>query len=280
MARLRSWNFLIVMCCLGVCLLLPGVALGQSPQTSPPTPSAIPPSTAPAQVAAPPAPDPSDSASQLEAEGDDLRAEKRFLDALDYYNAALAKQPSALLWNKQGMSYLMLQHPDKAAKSFDHAIHFDKKAPEGYNNRGYIEQMKKRYDKAIKYYSKAASLRPTDAVFQYNIGSAYFADHNYPKAAQAYKAAFTLDPNIFIRVSRTGIMAQATSPEDRAAFSFMVAKMYARAGDVDHSLEYLRKAMENGYKKINEVYTDQEFASMRTDKRFEDLMAQRPQSIQ
>src|SRR5580698_9250016 len=105
MARLRSWNFPIVMCCLGVCLLLPGVALGQSPQTSPPTPSAIPPSTAPAQVAAPPAPDPSDSASQLEAEGDDLRAEKRFLDALDYYNAALAKQPSALLWNKQGMSY-------------------------------------------------------------------------------------------------------------------------------------------------------------------------------
>ena len=150
MARLRSWNFLIVMCCLGVCLcfrpLAPSLANFAADAIG------VPPSTAPAQVAAPPAPDPSDSASQLEAEGDDLRAEKRFLDALDYYNAALAKQPSALLWNKQGMSYLMLQHPDKAAKSFDHAIKFDKKAPEGYNNRGYIEQMKKRYDKAIKYY--------------------------------------------------------------------------------------------------------------------------------
>jgi tetratricopeptide (TPR) repeat protein len=116
-------------------------------------------------------------------------------------------------------------------------------------------------------------------VFQYNIGSAYFADHQYAKAAAAYKAAFAIDPNIFVRVSRMGIMAQATSPEDAAAFSFMVAKMYAKAGNVDQSLEYLRKAMENGYKKINEVYTDQEFATLRTDKRFEELMAQRPQSL-
>ena len=75
-------------------------------------------------------------------------------------------------------------------------------------------------------------------------------------------------------------MAQATSPEDRAAFSFMVAKMYAQAGDVDHSLEYLRKAMENGYKNINQVYTDTEFASLRTDKRFDELMAQKPSGLQ
>jgi uncharacterized protein YehS (DUF1456 family) len=74
-------------------------------------------------------------------------------------------------------------------------------------------------------------------------------------------------------------MAQTTSPEDRAAFSFMVAKMYARAGDVDRTIEYLRKAMENGYKNINDVYKDQEFATLRTDKRFEELMAERPQPI-
>jgi tetratricopeptide (TPR) repeat protein len=274
MARLRSWGFLLLICGLGVSPLSSRLAFSQNTQ---PAPVAAP---TPAQVAAPSVPDKTESPSQLEAEGDDLRAQKRFLDSIDFYNAALAKQPSATLWNKQGMSYLMMQRPDKAAKSFEHAIKADKQAPEGYNNRGYIEQMKKKYDKAIKYYTKAATLRPSDAVFQYNIGSAYFSDHQYAKAAQAYKAAFALDPNIFIRVSRTGVMAQSTSPEDRAAFSFMVAKMYAKAGDVDHSLEYLRKAMENGYKKINEVYTDQEFAMLRTDKRFEELMAQRPQPIQ
>ena len=56
--------------------------------------------------------------------------------------------------------------------------------------------------------------------------------------------------------------------------------MYAQAGDIDHSLEYLRKAMEEGYKDIKKVYTDSEFASLREDKRFSELMAQKPQPIQ
>jgi tetratricopeptide (TPR) repeat protein len=274
MARLRSSKFAIPNFCLAFVLLASGFAVAQGTTT---TPVAEP--ASPSQAISPAVPDMSASAAELEMQGDALRAQKRFLDSVDFYQAAIAKQPTALLWNKEGMSYLMLQRPDKAAKCFDHAIKADKQAPEAYNNRGYIEQMKKKYDKAIKYYLKAAKLRPSDAVFQYNIGSTYFCQHQYAKAAEAYKAAFALDPNIFIRVSRTGVMAQATSPEDRAAFSFMVAKMYARAGDVDHSIEYLRKAMENGYKNINDVYKDQEFATLRTDKRFEELMAQRPQPI-
>ena len=81
-------------------------------------------------------------------------------------------------------------------------------------------------------------------------------------AAQQYRAAYVLDPDIFDRVSRIGVMAQSSSPEDRAAFSFMIARLYAQAGDVDRSLEYLRKAMEEGYKDIKKVYTDSEFATL------------------
>jgi tetratricopeptide (TPR) repeat protein len=277
MAALRSLRCLLsvgkpVVLALVVVLLV-WSASGQ--QATPPTVEA----TSPAQLTPPPIPDRSLPAAELERQGDQLRAQKSYLDSIDYYNVALKKQPSALLWNKEGMSYLLMQNPDKAGKCFERAIKIDKKAPEGYNNLGYVEQMKKRYDKAIGYYKKAIALRSDDAVFYYNMGSSYFGKHEYALAAQQYKAAFAIDPNIFVRVSKTGVMAQATSPEERAAFSFMVAKMYAQAGDVDHSLEYLRKAMENGYKHINEVYTDREFATLRTDKRFEELMAQRPQPI-
>jgi tetratricopeptide (TPR) repeat protein len=224
-------------------------------------------------------PDGSASAAQLEMQGDQLRAQKRFLDSIDFYNVALKKEPTATLWNKAGMSYLLLQRRDQAAKSFDKAIKADKHDAAGYNNRGYIEQMKQKYDSAIKYYSKALKLRPDDAVFHYNMAASYFCKHDYKTAGREYRAAFELDPDIFTRVSKIGVMAQATSPEDRAAFSFMVAKMYAQAGDVEHSIEYLRKAMENGYKDIKKVYTDTEFATLRTDKRFEELMADRPQAI-
>jgi tetratricopeptide (TPR) repeat protein len=217
--------------------------------------------------------------AELEKQGDLLRGEKRYLDSIDYYKAAMSKEPSARLCNKTGMSYLFLQRNHEAQKEFDHAIKLDKKAPEGYNNRAYIELTKKDYGKAIKYYIKAVTLRPDCSDFHYNLGSAYFDKHDYERAAREFHTAFAMDPDIFDRHSRTGIAARASSPDDRAAFDFMVARMYAQLGDFDRSLQYLRKAMEDGYKEIKKVYTDSEFATLRTDKRFSELMSQRPQPI-
>ena len=217
---------------------------------------------------------------ELERQGDQLRADKRYLDAVDYYSAAIAKQPTAILWNKKGIALLFLQHNKEAQKCFEQALKLDKNSAEGLNNLGFMAQMEKRFNKAIKYYNRALEIRPNSPTFHYNLGAAYFAKHDFVKASEQYHTAYQLDPNIFQRVSKTGVMAQSSSPEDRAAFSFMVARMYAEAGDVDHSLEYLRKAMEEGYKNIDKVYTDSEFASLRTDKRFTELMAQKPQAIQ
>jgi len=255
---------------------------GQQQTASTPAPAS---STIPAPTAAPASAPPLVSLTdgtpqELEHQGDQLRSQKRYLDSIDYYNAAIAKQPSALLWNKKGIALLFVQHSRDAQRCFEQALRVDKNSAEAMNNLGFVAQMEKRYNKAIKYYEKALEIRPQSATFHYNMGAAHFAKHEFEKATQEYQAAFKIDPDIFVRVSRTGVMAQTTSPEDRAAFSFMVAKMYAQAGDLEHSLEYLRKAMEEGYKNINQVYTDSEFASLRTDKRFTDLMAQKPQAIQ
>jgi len=265
MARLPLPRTLLLLTLLATCLLLSPLPswAGNDQQVSPP----------------PPIPDPNDSPADLEDQGDLLRAKKQYLDSIDFYDAAIKKQATPTLWNKEGMAYIFLQKYPEASKCFDRAIKLDKAAPEGYNNRGYMEQRKKNYAKAIRYYKKALALRPSDAVFHYNMASSYFGKHAYAMAAQEYHAAYVLDPDIFERVSRIGVMAQSSSPEDRAAFSFMVAKMYAQAGDFDRSLEYLRKAMEEGYKDIKKVYTDSEFATLRTDKRFEELMSQKPQPL-
>jgi tetratricopeptide (TPR) repeat protein len=217
---------------------------------------------------------------ELERQGDQLRAQKRYLDAIDYYDAAIAKKPTAIVYNKKGIALLFLQKNHDAKKCFEKALSVDKESAEAMNNLGFMAQIEKRYSRAIKYYEKALAVRPNSPTFHYNLGAAYFSKHKYDQAAEQYRTAYQLDPEIFQRVSKTGIMAQSSSPQDRAAFSFMVAKMYAQAGDVTHSLEYLRKAMEEGYKNIDKVYTESEFATLRTDPRFADLMAQKPQPIQ
>ncbi len=101
--------------------------------------------------------------------------------------------------------------------------------------------MKKRYDKAIKYYSsrEACSLR----CLSQHRHRGMSADHSYRRHA-AYKAALRSIPTSSSR-SRAGIMAQAPRPEI-AAFSFMVTcKMYA-PGRRRCSLEYLPKRGEHG----------------------------------
>ena len=82
-----------------------------------------------------------------------------------------------------------------------------------------------------------------------------------------------LDPDIFERTSRAGVLAQLPSPEDRAHYDYVLAKLYARTGAPDRSLHYLKKAMEEGYKDIKNVYKDDEFSTLRKDPRFAELMA-------
>jgi len=226
------------------------------------------------------APSPTASVAELEKRGDELRSEKAYLDAIDYFNAALAKEPdNASIENKLGISELMLQRYRDAGKSFERAIRKDQKFSEAYNNLGVVEYERKKYRGAVKYYKKAISISSDSPSAYSNLGAAYFAQKKFELASQMYMQALKLDPMIFERTSRAGIAAQMASPQDRAHYSYVLAKLYAQLGDSDHSLEYLRKAMEEGYKGVKDVYTDPEFATLRKDARFTELMKEKPPAL-
>lgn len=223
------------------------------------------------QVQSPP---PNASPADLEKTGDELRGRKEYLDAIDYYSAAQKKADSnsASLYNKIGISLLMLQRYKEAGKSFEKAIKRNPKLAEAYNNLGVIHYERKKYRASIKQYKKALELEPNSASFYSNLGAAYFARKQFEHASQAYARALELDPTIFEHTSHTGIAAQMASPEDRARYDYVVAKLYAKMGDRDHSLRFLRKAVEDGYKNVKDAYTDPEFADLRKDARFAELM--------
>jgi tetratricopeptide (TPR) repeat protein len=237
------------------------------------------------QVSPPPVtqigpPSPNASAEELERQGDNLRAAKAYLDALDYYRAALKKEPAqAKLYNKAGISELLLQHFRDAHKDFQRAIKLDRQYADAYNNNGAVYYAEKRYGKAIKQYNKAIELRKDSASYYSNLGAAYFSKKEFVKAIAAYGQAVQIDPDIFARSSQAGVSVQWTSPEDRAHFDYVMAKLYAKDGLFDRSLQCLRRAMEESYKEINDVYTDPEFTELRKDPRFAELMADKPKAI-
>lgn len=222
--------------------------------------------------------------ADLEERGDQLRSEKAYLDALDYYQAAFKKLPkghaACMVLNKMGITQFQMQRYDDSKKSYEKAIKNDKTYANAYNNLGVVYYRDKRFGRAIKYYRKAMVLDPNNASFHNNVAAAYFADKKVDKAIPEYQKALELDPDIFERRSTSGIVAQI-APEDRAHYSYLLAKMYAQTGQFDRALLYLRRAIEEGYKNVDNALQDSEFAQLRKDPRFNELMTvQRPQSIQ
>lgn len=252
-------------------------ALAQTPLF--PAPPSDETATAPPQLrrAAPPSPD--SSARELEEQGDQLRAEKAYADALDYYRAALAKTDTAVLHNKIGMTQIGMLHWDKAKKEFERAIKRDPTYAEAHNNLGVVNYNEGDYKRAIRRYQKALELRESSASFHSNLGTAYFARKEYDKASTEYLRALEIDPDIFERQSASGISAKWAAPADRARYSYVIAKMYAKSGNAERCLLYLRRALEAGYAGISDVYKDEEFSQVRKDPRFTELMASKPVAV-
>lgn len=229
----------------------------------------------------PPAPDA--TVSDLETRADELHGQKLYFDAIDYYRAALGKSTSAgehaKILNKICRTQLVMTRWRDGQKSCQQSIKADRNLPDPYNNLGVAFYEQKKYGAAIKQYRKAIELDATSASFFSNLGAALFSKKEFEASAVAYQHALEIDPDVFERSSRQGVQAQVPRPEDRALYDYTVAKLYAKMGFSERSLEYLRKAMEEGYKDFKNVYKDAEFAELRKDKRFTELMAMKSPAL-
>lgn len=232
--------------------------------------------TAPQEVHRVPPPSMDLTTQQLEEKGDDLRGEKNFADAIDYFSAAIEKQPTAPLYNKRGMSKAGMMRFEDARKDFERALKLDKTYAEAENNIGAMLHYQRKLGPAIKHYKKAIALDQR-ATFYSNLGTAYFAQKDYKKAQQNYQTALQLDPDVFERQrSRTATQFAAMTPQERAKYDYTIAKMYASRGDSERCFLYLRKAIEEGYPVANDVKRDKEFAVLRKDPRMKEILDWKP----
>lgn len=212
-----------------------------------------------------------------EGRGDVFMARKMYREAIDAYRQGPADSP--LTWNKIGIAYHQLLELNSAQKNYERAIKLDSKYSEAINNLGTVYYAHKKYRSAINRYNAALKLKPESASYYSNLGTAYFARKDYKKAAIAYQTAVKLDPDIFENHSTFGTTLQERSVEEFAKFHYYLARTYAKAGQNERALLYIRKCLEEGFKERKLFMEEPEFDTIRASQEFKDLMTLEPRVL-
>ena len=220
-----------------------------------------------------------DSASPLTAEqrADILMARKMYREAIDLYQEG--PRDSAVIWNKVGIAYHQMLQVDEARKYYEKAIKLNPNYSEAINNLGTVHYAKKNYRRAITQYLKALKLTPKSASIYSNLGTAQFARKRYKEASESYQKALALDPEVFEHRSSYGTLLQERNVGERARFHFYLAKTYAGAGNAERAMQYIRMALEEGFKEREKLMEDPDFAKLRETAEFKELMATEPRVL-
>lgn len=215
-------------------------------------------------------PNPATAAPQtLELQADILRARRFPEDAMDYYNYALARGGNtASLLNKLGLTELEMRNVELARSYFQRVVKLNKKDAEAWNNLGAVEYADGSVAEAISDYKKAIKLSKREAVFHANLATADFGCKDYRGARREMAAALKLDPRVFDQEGSTGgIEAHVLTSEDRARYSYEMARLYAQGGMEEQMLHALAMASEAGMDVQHEMHKDTALAKFEMDPR-------------
>ena len=213
---------------------------------------------------------PASHSMSAEDRGDLFMAHQQYLAAIDAYRQA---PMDAVVLNKIGMAYHHLFALDEARKDYQKALLIRPNYPEAINNLGAADFAQGNYKEAIRLYRRALKLMPRSAVIAANLGTAWFARGKYKNGLEAYQTAFSLDPTVFDPDSPSLIQGTTTA-KDRARQDYCIAELFAEAGNRDRALEYLRKALNDGFSDRNLIMQDSELAQLRKTPEFAQLMAE------
>jgi tetratricopeptide (TPR) repeat protein len=212
-----------------------------------------------------------------ESRGDIFMARKMYREAIEAFSEGSPKDP--VLRNKIGIAHHQQMQLDAAKKYYEQAVKLNPKYSEAINNLGTVYYATKNYRRSISQYKKAIKIAPDSASIHSNLGTAYFARNQIALATEEFRIALKLDPNVFEHHSSYGVMLQERSVQDRAKYHYWMATLYAQDGRNDLALQYLRKALEEGYKERKKLPDDPAFAGLRELPEFKELIALEPRVL-
>jgi Tfp pilus assembly protein PilF len=201
--------------------------------------------------------------------GDTFVLRQRYQAAILAYKSG--PRNSATLLNKMGIANQLMLNESEAQRCYQTALKLEPRNAHVLNNLGTLYDAEKRYSDAERMYRRALAAEPNSALVEKNLGTALLAQHKYKKGWEAYQAALAIDPNIFQSDKALRVENPATV-EERGAMNYYMARSCVRAGMNDRAIEYLRKALTEGFINSKKLIADNEFASLHGLPAFDQLI--------
>lgn len=212
-----------------------------------------------------------------ESRGDIFMARKMYREAIEAFAQGPRNDP--VLVNKTGIAYHQMQQLDRARKFYEQALKLKPTYAEAENNIGTVYYAQKSFRRAISTYRKALKMTPDSASIHMNLGTAYFARKMEKESIAEYRTALQLDPEVFEHHGTYGVLLEERSVEEKAKYHYELAKLYATSNRQDLALQYLRKALEEGFRDRKKLTGDPEFQAMRNLPEFQELLALEPRVL-
>jgi Tfp pilus assembly protein PilF len=176
-----------------------------------------------------------------------------------------------------GIDYQMMFNSKDATRCYKESLQIDPHNSEVLNNLATVYASLKEYGQADRLYRKALKYNPHSALILKNLGTNLLVQHRYNKGWETYQQALAIDPQIFADRGEPSV-EDPSSVQERGAMNYYMAAGCARAGQTACALQYLRMALDEGFTTRKKVANDSEFASLRDNPAFKQLLAEQPRS--
>ncbi|MBD2503090.1 tetratricopeptide repeat protein [Anabaena azotica] len=223
------------------------------------------------------------------AQGDNLFSQKRYEEAIAYYEQAVKIQANdAVAWFKLGLTLAKLKRFKDAIKSYNQAIKIQPDYHQAWCDLGVAFGNIRRHKEAFAAFDKATQVKPDDGVAWLNRGLALIELEEYEDAIASFDKALQFPPNspkiwdkrgyclVRLGLDDEAIIAFDKALEiksDYASAYYNKAACYALQREVNLALANLQQAIIINPRYKEDAATDIDFDEIADNKQFQQLIS-------
>ncbi len=192
--------------------------------------------------------------------------------AIEQFDKAISLQPnSAKVYNLLGISYFQSKNYKLAENQFDRAVDLDPSYAQAYGNLGGTYYIEHQFEKAKDMFMKALSISPNLISANYSLGTILLAEGNIEEGTLYLSKGIALDPE-YLEKHKIFVATIPSAVFDDSEIYFTYARLFAAEGNVEKTLEYLKKAKYAGFRDWYRVKEEKDFEKIREDSRIKNFL--------